>query len=130
MTGGYYGEIDARNEAMSRVLGAIENLEVEPQRLAAFIDGKPVQPSPATSATTIYRWSDLIADWAQETKAKEKTVYSWTTIIGKLTKHLGHDDAAAVSESDLIGWKNKLVTSKLSPTTIKNHITILRTLYN
>ncbi len=41
--GGYYGKIDVRRNATNTTLDAIENLEVEPQQVAAFIEGKPVQ---------------------------------------------------------------------------------------
>jgi len=129
-TGGYYGEIDARCKATVKILDAIENLEVEPQQVAAFIEGSPIKSPPGRLGLAPYRWPDLIADWALENGAKEKTKYGWTKIINKLIAHVGHDDAAVVTEADLIGWKNKLVSSGLSPTTIKNHLTVLRTLYN
>jgi hypothetical protein len=45
-TGGYYGEIDARREATVRILDAIETLEIDPQQIAAFIEGKPVNLRP------------------------------------------------------------------------------------
>jgi integrase len=63
-------------------------------------------------------------------RGKAKTKYGWSKIINKLITHVGHDDAAAVTEDDLIEWKDKLVSSGLSPTTIENHLTVLRTLYN
>jgi integrase len=129
-TDGYYGEIDARRKATVKILDAIENLEVEPQQVAAFIEGKPIHSTAGKVAVRPYKWPDLIADWARETKAKEKTRYGWTKIINKLIAHIGHDDAVAVTEADLIGWKDKLVSSGLSSTTIKNHLTVLRTLYN
>jgi hypothetical protein len=129
-TGGYNGDIGVRRSATITILDAIENLEVEPQQVAAFIEGKPVPPSPGRIGIAPYRWRDLIADWARENNVKERTKYGWTKIIEKLTAHVGHDDAAAVTEDDLIGWKNKLVSSGLGSTTIKNHLTVLRTLYN
>ena len=129
-TGGYHGEIDARRNATNKVLDAIENLDVEPQHLAAIIEGKSAHAVSGGVRPRHYRWSDLIADWARETRAKEKTQYGWSKIINKLVTHIGHDDAAAVTEDDLIGWKDKLVSSGLSPTTIENYLTVLRTLYN
>jgi hypothetical protein len=103
-TGGYYGESNARRNATVKILDAIENLEIEPQEVAAFIEGKPVQPSPGRIRIAPYRWPDLIADWARENNVREKTKYGWTKIIEKLTAHVGHDAAAAVTEDDLIGW--------------------------
>ena len=95
-TGGYYGEIDSRREATVKILDAIETLEIEPQQIAAFIEAKPVEFPHGKVGMRPYPWPALIADWARETRAKEKTEYSWTKIISKLTVHLGHDDAAAV----------------------------------
>jgi hypothetical protein len=94
-TGGYYHEIGARQNATNKILDAIDNLEVEPQQVAALIEGTPVRPASATGRVASYRWPDLIGDWARETRAKENTKYSWTKIVNKLTAHMGHDDAAA-----------------------------------
>lgn len=62
-------------------------------------------------------------------------------IVGKLVAHLRRVssvtegemmawNAASVTEQDVITWKDSLVASGLHPTTIKNHLTILRTIYN
>ena len=103
------------------------------------------QPSTLPAAEASYKFADLLADWARERKSKEKTRYSWGKIINKLIRHLRPEepdkssekpveildyDAAAVTEYDLIRWKDELVSSGLSPPTIKNYFTILRTLYN
>jgi hypothetical protein len=51
--------------------------------------------------------------------------------VGKFAKHLGHDDAAGVADTDVITWKESLVSSglHLHPKTIKHHLTVLKTLY-
>jgi len=35
-----------------------------------------------------------------------------------------------VADTDVIAWKDSLVASGLHPKTIKNHLTVLKTLYN
>jgi integrase len=115
----------------------------KPIRLSAraSLVSSPAHPEAPSPSVSPYRFSDLLDDWARERLGSEKTRYSWGKIIKKLIKHLRPGqpgkfyesldyDASAVSENDLIGWKDKLVSSKLSPTTIKNHFTVLRTLYN
>ena len=46
-----------------------------------------------------------------------------------MSKHLGHDDAAAVTDIDLISWKESQIASDLSPKTIKNHLLVVKTLF-
>jgi integrase len=73
-------------------------------------------------------------------KPVPKTVYSWKGIVRKLVSHLANNpkltvaqamtwNAAAITQGDLINWKDSLVT-KIGPTTVRNHLTIFRTLYN
>jgi integrase len=73
--------------------------------------------------------SDIFEAWAAERRFASKTEYSWKRIIGKLTTHLGHEDAARITDRDLIGWKEALVISGLSPKTIENHLTIIKTFF-
>jgi hypothetical protein len=51
---GYYGEIDDRRAATVKILNAIENLEVEPQHVAAFIEGRPSPPTPRKTGIAPY----------------------------------------------------------------------------
>ncbi|HEV2548055.1 MAG TPA: DUF6538 domain-containing protein [Stellaceae bacterium] len=73
--------------------------------------------------------SDLFEAWAAERRFAEKTRYSWDRIIKKLVVHLGHGDAAKIADTDIIRWKDTLVASALSPKTIENHLTIIRTFF-
>jgi len=79
--------------------------------------------------------------WATEQKPTAKTLYSWKKILGKLVAQLSGVEvvkenelmawnAASLTEDGVIGWKDALVTKGLAATTIKNHLTILRTIYN
>jgi integrase len=73
--------------------------------------------------------SGMFEPWAAERRFAKKTEYSWKRIIGKLTTHLGHEDAARITDRDIIGWKDALVGSGLSPKTIENHLTIIKTFF-
>ncbi len=87
-----------------------------------------VPPSPQ-AGNPISIWT-IYDDWAAESRAAAKTVYSWKRIITKLTNHVGHEDAARITDIDIIDWKDALVSSELSPKTIENHLTITKTLFN
>ncbi len=50
-------------------------------------------------------------------------------IIAKLSTHLGHDDAAAVTDTDLVAWKESLIEANLNPKTIKNRLLVVKTLF-
>ncbi|MGC2415661.1 MAG: DUF6538 domain-containing protein [Stellaceae bacterium] len=100
----------------------------------------PTSTPPAITEPKLCLWSTIFDSWEAEMRPTPKTVYSWKRIIRKLVAHLvsksdlAVDDAmawnaAALTEAELIGWKRAMV-SKIGPTTIKNHLTILRTLYN
>ena len=123
------------------------SLPVSPERLKQFREAMsaiatampdkalvPSVPGYCTFGTIFEKWQD-------EMKPARKTVYSWKKIIGKLVAHLHRVrsvtedemmawNAASVTEQDVIAWKDSLVASGLDPTTIKNHLTILRTIYN
>jgi hypothetical protein len=85
-------------------------------------------------------WSVIFDTWENEMKPAPKTVYSWKQIVRKLVAHQARDpkltveqamawNAGAITEEALIEWKNSVVQS-IGPTTIKNHLTIFRTMYN
>jgi integrase len=125
---GYRSEIDDRMAAASQISNAADD------QLAALKNGKPGGDRQAVSLSALRgipcSFSTIIDKWASERKPTAKTEYSWRRIIGKLVVHLKHDNAADVTEDDLIGWKNSLVESGLSQITIENHLILLRTLYN
>jgi len=101
-------------------------------------------PTPGTTPTVVAPeicfWGLIFDTWESEMKPASKTVYSWKRIVRKLVAHLARDpnltveqamawNAAAITEKALIEWKNSVVHS-IGPTTIKNHLTIFRTMYN
>jgi integrase len=75
-------------------------------------------------------WSSLLDAWAAEPGRRARTIYEWRRVIDRLVKHLGHDDAERVSKTDLIGWKDALVASGKGAKTVKNHVDVVRALYN
>jgi len=79
--------------------------------------------SPAASVTALF---DLLAN---ERNYPLKTRYSWPRTLKKLTDHIGHDDATRITDTDIIGWKDALVASGLSPVTIKNDLTVAKTFF-
>ncbi len=100
----------------------------------------PASTPPSISAPEVCLWGTIFDTWAAEMKPGTKTVYSWKRIVRKMVAHLADKpaltvdeamawNATALTEEALIGWKNALVQIN-SPKTVKNHLTILRTLYN
>jgi len=73
--------------------------------------------------------SGLFEAWAAERQFAPKTRYSWERIISKLTTYLGHQDATRITERDVIGWKDALVVSDLSPKTIGNHLIVIKSFF-
>jgi len=124
---GYRPEIDDRLAAAKQIWDAADD------QLAALKNGKPVVSQQTVSLSTSTAipcpFSTIIDKWASERKPTAKTAYSWRKIIDKLVSYLKHDNAVAVKEDDLIGWKGHLISSGLK-VTIENHLIVLRTLYN
>jgi integrase len=75
-------------------------------------------------------WSSLLDAWAAEPGRRERTIYEWRRVIGRLVEHLGHDDAERVKKADLVRWKDALVASGKGAKTVKNHVDLVRALYN
>ena len=74
-------------------------------------------------------WSSLLDAWAAEPGRRERTIYEWRRVIGRLVEHLGYDDAERVSKVDLIGWRDALLASGKAAKTVKNHIDVVGALY-
>jgi integrase len=75
-------------------------------------------------------WSSLLDAWGAEPGRRERTIYEWRRVIDRLVKHLGHDDSERVTKTDLIDWKDALVASGNGAKTVKNHVDVVRALYN
>ncbi len=86
---------------------------------------QPKKPS-AKGAVLV---SDLFETWAKERRFPAKTKDLWEGILGKLTAHVGHEDASRVTDVDIIAWKDGLVSSSLAPKTIANNLTVAKTFF-
>ena len=49
--------------------------------------------------------------------------------MSKLAAFLSHDDAARVTPKNLVDWKESLLRSDLSPKSVQNHMTSIKTLF-
>jgi len=129
-TDGYRGEIEAVRKARNKLFDAAYSITSIPQDIDAVIKENSPQTVSSARSPVPYTFSVLIKEWADERNATDKTRYGFEKIVNKLIRHLGHDDAARVADMDLIAWKDDLVKCGLQPKTIKNHLTVVSTLYN
>lgn len=68
--------------------------------------------------------------WKLERNPSASTRSGWKTATQSLIKFAGHDDMARISETDVVAWKNSLVTRKLKPKTINGgYLAAVNTLY-
>jgi integrase len=98
-------------------------------RLQTFPEWRGANTQPKATKRPSMPFGELFNAWSKERKFAEKTAYSWRKIVGKLTVHLGHEDAAQVTDTDIIAWKDALVASKLRPTTIKNYLIVIKAFF-
>jgi integrase len=138
--GGYAPMVEERRKARMQVTvalsrggslpaSAVRTLNGDQQPTASDVVSGTTPVSISQGGRPVSIWT-IYDDWASESRAAAKTVYSWRQIIKKLTDHVGHDDAARIAENDVITWKDGLVRSQLAPKTIENHLTIVKTLFN
>jgi integrase len=154
--GDYGGKLGAQQDvllSMFREIGDLFSKAVAPELLQQFRDtitaiarhqvGKATEPPGPTVVILpdFCAFRTILTKWSDEQKPAPKTVYSWKRILRKLVAcvksvptvtedELFGWNAASLTETDVIGWKDALVAAKLSTTTIRNHLTILRTIYN
>jgi integrase len=132
--GGYAGDIERRWQAELAIDRALDDQRVSLEELASYASGRPIPVDGAASAPLrrpqLCRFTTLLDAWEKERQVGEKTRYSWERIVQTLVRQMGHDDAARVTEDDVIAWKNSLVQSGLAPRTIRNRLTVLKALYN
>jgi len=132
--GGYAGEIDRRWKARLALDKAIDDLKVSPEELAAYASGNPAPVEGTTAAPTgrarPYKFSALLDEWEKERRVVRKTRYAWERVVQSLVRQVGHDDAAQVTEGDVIAWKDAMVGSGRAAKTVRNRLTMIKTLYN
>lgn len=64
-------------------------------------------------------FDSLLEDWERERQPRARTVYQTKGVIRELEAHLGFTDARRLTPEHLIGWKDALRASGLSPRTIR-----------
>jgi integrase len=130
----FYNEIRLSYALMNRAEGDYSPdtwLEMVPswQNPAEQVGTGRLGDSPNGKSGRGSSWSSVLDAWAAEPGRRERTIYEWRRVIGRLVEHLRHDDAERVSKSDLIGWKDALLASGKAAKTVKNHIDVVGALY-
>jgi integrase len=96
----------------------------------ATLMSNPVRPEDPVLSASPYRFSDLINAWALERDPRKKNRDEFESKLTKLITRLGHDDAAQVKDTDLIAWKQRLLSSGASHKTVENYLMAVKTLFN
>jgi integrase len=91
------------------------------RRLSAQVSGAvPAQPDELFAKELFERdtlrgsskLTTLLNAYSEEAKLKPATLKAWRQCLSHLIKHLGHDDAAQVTEFDLVAWKEALLRER------------------
>jgi integrase len=159
MLGGFLGEIEERDAAMSKVADALNAGELDPRQLATTLgerqvvsDAAPMhfQPPPAPAPACEQKsvpaaecsFKDLIDSWAAERKhIREKSVYEVEHIAAKLAKFLGHEErliparlsatqARELTRERFLAWKASLIASRLSVGTIRKNLNMTKKIFD
>ncbi|MFD0938385.1 tyrosine-type recombinase/integrase [Methylobacterium trifolii] len=64
--------------------------------------------------------TDLFDRWKAENKPAASTITTWRGIIGDFRKHLKYDDAARITDHDIVAWKDTRVAAGRSAKTIND----------
>jgi hypothetical protein len=75
-------------------------------------------------------FQSLIDAWAIEKKAGKESQKDFEAKVSRLTTFLGHSDAARLTDTDFIGWKDYMVQSGPSDKTISNHLNVIKIILN
>ena len=127
-----YPEIKPGTKTFDTVIGfARGEAKVEGSRRVAPTTRLTSQPGAgATGDRAEYRFSELIDAWALQQQVTRKTRDEFESKAGNLIEHLGHDNAAAVNDTDVIIWKEALLKSGIAHRTVENHLNAIKTLFN
>ncbi len=135
------GAVDERIYTQVMIQGLVRDAASVLARAQLEADPVQVEPKLPAPSECSCPFGVIFRKWEAEQRPTAKTPYSWKTIMAKLVGHLRHVDkvsetelmmwnAASLTEQDVLDWKDALVAARLSPTTIENHLTVLRTMYN
>jgi len=110
--------IAAAMQRASITLGELAKGLIVPSFPTAMVNGPPLPTAPVVKEPVPFK--DLLDGWAAEKRPARRTIYSWTAVIEKLKKAIGHDDAARVTADDLLRWKAAMVAAGRKPKTIRD----------
>jgi hypothetical protein len=68
-----------------------------------------VVPPAAAAPKTAMPLRTVFDAYAREAELAPSTVKRWSPVVDRLIAHLGHDDTAAISRADIVGWKDALL---------------------
>jgi integrase len=84
----------------------------------------------ASAAPPALTFDDLFERWRLERKPSASTVTTWLSYVRALKKQLGHNDPHRVTKSDLLAWKDALITAGYALKGIRDgQLASVRTLY-
>lgn len=74
--------------------------------------------------------SDIFDRWRHETKPAGSTLTTWKGIVADFKRHLEHDDAARVTDQDVVAWKDSRIAAGRSLKTVADSdLACIRRLY-
>jgi integrase len=120
-------------ERIKRLATELAYLTVKLEATAPTVprNGNAAVTPPAKSRNGSLTFSELINTWAKsERNPTLKTKEEFDSKISQLTEFLKHDDAAKVTDIDIIRWKEYLLDKGRSHKTIENYLNVIKTLYN
>jgi site-specific recombinase XerD len=75
-------------------------------------------------------FENLFQRWQREREPSPSTITTWRAYIRAFRKHLGHDDPSRVTKTDIVAWKDALVSAGYARKGIKDgQLAAVRTLY-
>jgi len=81
---------------------------------------KRFPPLPANGQQPAITLTELFERWMRETKPAGATITTWRSVVKDLKSHLGHENAALITEEDAIAWKDAAIAKGLKPKTIND----------
>jgi integrase len=62
----------------------------------------------------------IFDSYAKEAELAPSTVKRWSPVVDRLIAHLGHDNATAISRTDIVAWKDALLVGGMSNVTVRD----------
>ena len=98
------------------------------ERFPKWPETSPGKPSQGSKANLTF--DDLFERWRREREPSGSTVTTWISYMRAFKKHLGHNDPHRVTKSDVLGWKDALISAGRAPKGIRDgQLAAIRTLY-